>query len=95
METPIWLQLIGILASPAMFLIFLMFFNSRINDSKDAFNGRIDDLRAQMEREHDALAKKVDNLDKKIDEKFDRLLYYLSENRAERRPGIERRDRAA
>ena len=29
METPIWLQLIGILASPAMFLIFLMFFNSR------------------------------------------------------------------
>ena len=95
METPIWLQLIGILASPAMFLIFLMFFNSRINDTKDAFNGRIDDLRAQMEREHDALAKKVDNLDKKIDEKFDRLLYYLSENRAERRPGIERRDRAA
>ena len=95
METPIWLQLIGILASPAMFLIFLMFFNSRINDTKDALNGRIDDLRAQMEREHDALANKVDNLDKKIDEKFDRLLFYLSENKAERRQGIERRDRAA
>ena len=42
--------------------------NNRINDLGTGLNKRIDDLRSQMSREHDTLAKKVDGIDRKLDE---------------------------
>ena len=65
---PIWLQIVAVSASPAMFALVILVFNGRFSD----INDRIADLRNQMQREHDNLAKKVDNLDGKVDTLLER-----------------------
>lgn len=74
METPLWLQIVAVFASPAIMALMLVIFNGRFGDLNNRIsegninlNNRIDDLRNQMQREHDTLAKKVDSLDNKID----------------------------
>ena len=70
---PVWVQIVGIFASPAMLALILLLFNSRfsdlnkhlnqrIDDVNTGLNARFDDLRNQMQREHDSLSKKVDKL---------------------------------
>ena len=63
MASPLWLQIIAVFASPAMLGLILYIFSGRFTD----VNTRIDDLRNQMQREHDSLASKIDRLDVKID----------------------------
>ena len=38
--------------------------NNRIDDLRDEMNNRFDDLRSQTSREHDALAGRVESIDK-------------------------------
>jgi hypothetical protein len=41
---------------------------------------RIDDLRFQMSREHDALAKKVDNIGEKLDRHIENTSIHTTQN---------------
>ena len=59
-------QAIGAFLSPAVLAGIIVWTNNitnrRIEDLNISLNTRIDDVRNQMQREHDALSKKVDKL---------------------------------
>ena len=56
---------------PAVIVGVIFWTNSM---TKNSLNQRIDDLRNQMQREHDTLSKKVDNNFNSLSERIDKLL---------------------
>ena len=56
---------------PPAAIISVIIYTNRV--SANGLNKRIDDLRSQMTREHDTLAKKVDALDTRLSTRLDSL----------------------